>query len=73
MAIGMKTTKFKDEFKQLGVQELNEKLDALRREYFGLKLNAATSHVKDYSQFNKLRKNIARLETYKRLANKHAQ
>lgn len=64
----MQTTKIKDEFKQLSAQELKDRLDALRREYFGLRLNAATSHVKDYSQFNKLRKNIARVSTYIRQA-----
>lgn len=68
MAVGMQTTKIKDEFKQLSAQELKDRLDALRREYFGLRLNAATSHVKDYSQFNKLRKNIARVSTYIRQA-----
>lgn len=59
----MKITKIKDEFKNMGSNELVEKLDALRREYFGLKLNA---HVKDNSQFKKLKKNIARVETYLR-------
>ncbi len=57
----MKTAKFKDELKQLGIKELILKLDALRRDQFSLRLNSSTSHVKDYSQFSKGRKNIARV------------
>ena len=62
----MKVTKFKDEIKQLGVKDLIIKLDALRRDQFSLRLNSSTSHVKDYSQFEKNRKNIARILTYLR-------
>lgn len=68
----MKITKVKDEFKQLDVQDLQEKLDNLRRDLFGLKLNSSTSHVKDYSQFKKLRKNIAQASTYLEQAEKRA-
>jgi ribosomal protein L29 len=59
----MKVTKFKDEIKQLGLKELIIKLDAVRRDQFSLRLNSSTSHVKDYSQFRKGRKNIARILT----------
>jgi ribosomal protein L29 len=62
----MKTSNFKDEVKNLDVKELYMKLDGLRREQFSLKLNASTSHIKDYSQFKKTRKNIARILTYLR-------
>lgn len=62
----MKTNKIKDEFKQLEPKELVLKLDALRRDLFSLRLNSSTSHVKDYSQFKKNRKNIARILTYLR-------
>ena len=34
--------------------------------YLALRLNSSTSHVKDYSQFKKGRKNIARILTYLR-------
>lgn len=44
----------------LSRQELVIKADQLRRELFGLRLNALTSHIKDVSQFKKLRKDIAR-------------
>lgn len=60
----MKITKIKEEFRQSSIQELQEKLDNLRRDLFGLRLNSSTSHVKDYSQFKKLRKNIAQASTY---------
>jgi ribosomal protein L29 len=57
----MKVSKFKDEIKQLGIKELIIKLDALRRDQFSLRLNSSTAHVKDYSQFEKNRRNIARV------------
>ena len=69
----MKMTKIKDEFKQASVQDLKEKLDNLRRDLFGLKLNSSTSHVKDYSQFKKLRKNIAQASTYLEQAENRAK
>ena len=59
----MKITKFKNDISSLSSESLVEKLDHLKRELFGLRLNATTSHLKDYSQFNKLRKNIARVIT----------
>lgn len=68
----MKITKVKEEFKQSSVQDLQEKLDNLRRDLFGLRLNSSTSHVKDYSQFKKLRKNIAQASTYLEQAEKRA-
>jgi ribosomal protein L29 len=48
----------------MDVQELHKHLEGLRSELFGLRLNAATSHVKDYSQFKKMRRAIARALTY---------
>lgn len=48
------------ELKGMSESELREKVDNFRRELFGLRLNASTSHIKDYSQFKKLRKNVAR-------------
>ncbi len=59
----MKITALKDTLKQLEIKDLALKLDSLRREYFTLRLNSSTSHVKDYSQFKKSRKNIARTLT----------
>jgi large subunit ribosomal protein L29 len=59
----MKKENLKEEIKQLEHKELFAKLDALRRDLFSLRLNSSTSHVKDYSQFKKGRKNIARVLT----------
>jgi len=60
----MTVKELKNDLSQLKVDDLKERLDALRRELFSLRINAATAHVKDYSQFKKLRKNIARAETF---------
>ena len=62
----MKETKVKEDLKSMNVSELKAKRDVLRRERLNLVINAVTAHVKDYSQFRKLRKNIARVETYLR-------
>ncbi len=62
----MKVTKFKDEVKQLDATGLKGKLDAVRRELFNIQLHATTAHVKNYSQFRKLRKDIARVLTFVR-------
>ena len=59
----MKITKFKDEIKNLTLDQMNEKLNNTRLELFSLRLNAATAHVKDYSQYKKLRYQIACIET----------
>lgn len=60
----MKRTKIKEELKELTNDQLREKLESFRKEYFTLKLNAANAQVKDHSQFKELRKNIARTLTY---------
>lgn len=62
----MKLDEIKDELKQLDMDALKAKIDTWRQELFSLRINASTSHVKDYSQFKKLRKNIARALTYVR-------
>ena len=36
----------------------------LKKELFNLKLNASTMHVKDYSQFKKIRTSIAQALTF---------
>ncbi len=60
----MKVTKIKEELKSLSVEELTKKVETLRQGLFSLRLNASTAHVKDYSEFEKLKKNIARALTY---------
>jgi ribosomal protein L29 len=60
----MKKAKLKEELKSLNEHELKEKIEILRRERLNLIINAATAHVKDYSQFKRLHKDIARALTY---------
>lgn len=59
----MKKRDAKQDLKQLSLDEVQLKVDTLRKELFNVRLNAVTAHVKDYSQFKKLRKNIARALT----------
>ncbi len=59
-----KIRKIKDELKNMSEQQLNEQLESWEKELFLLRLNSATAHVKDYSQFKKLRSNVARAKTY---------
>jgi ribosomal protein L29 len=59
----MKVNEIKEELQRLSVNELKVRLDEMRQELFGYRLNSTTAHVKDYSQFKKLRKHIARGET----------
>lgn len=59
----MKTNDFKKELQQLSTQQMGEVLDGLQREMFKLKLNASTMHLKDYSLFKKIKRNIARVLT----------
>jgi large subunit ribosomal protein L29 len=58
--------KKKNELKNLSAQELGGKVDELRRELFSLRLQAATSPVKDHTQYKKLRREIACALTYLR-------
>lgn len=54
------------EITQLSANDLSLALGETRRAIFGLRLNAATTHLKDYSQYKKLRKQIARILTVAR-------
>lgn len=60
----MKVTKIKDELKKMDTLQLQEKLEQLRGQLFTLKLNAKTSHVKNYAEFKQLRQSIARVLTF---------
>ena len=59
----MKQIGFMQKLQQLSAEDLQDKLDGTRQDLFGLRLNTLTAHVKDYSQFKKLRKDIARIMT----------
>jgi len=48
------------ELRTMNVEQLHQQIEDLRRALFSLRLSAATSHIKDFSQFKKLRRNIAR-------------
>ncbi len=54
----------KKEMKGMSLEQLTERIEEARRELFSLRLNAVTAHVKDYSQFRKKRRTIARLLTF---------
>jgi large subunit ribosomal protein L29 len=47
-------------------QELATKLDEKHRELFDLRFKAATRQLKNHRQIPQIRKDIARLETFKR-------
>ena len=51
------------EFEKMSEKELRDKVFALRKELFELKLSAVSTHVKDNSQFKKKRASIARALT----------
>ncbi len=57
-------SKEKKALKQANKQLLVEKVVEYRTSLFKLRLAATTGHVKDYSQFKKLRKDLARALTY---------
>jgi ribosomal protein L29 len=59
----MKQMGFMQRVQQLSVEDLQKKLDSTRQDLFGLRINSASSPVKDYSQYKKLRKQAARLLT----------
>ena len=59
------------ELEKFDQAQLVEKVDEWRKELFQLRISKATSHIKDYSQFRKLRKNIARGMT--RIVELHTQ
>ena len=54
----------KQELKNMSENELQDRVESLRKDYFTLKLNTATAHIKDYSQFKKLRRDIAQALTF---------
>ena len=56
--------KVKNLLKQLDAGQLSAELEKMRRELFSLKLAVVTSPAKDYKQFRRMRKNIARGLTY---------
>jgi len=60
----MKIAKEREQLKVLSEKDLQEKANGLKRELFSIRLNSMTAHVKDYSQFKKLRRSVARALTF---------
>ena len=54
------------ELRSKSAQELNTELFSLRKEQFALRLQRATGQAVKPDQFDKVRKNIARLKTVQR-------
>ena len=54
----------KDEIKKLNVDLLKKEVAQWKKDLFNLKLNLTGGEVKDYSQFKKLRIDIARAITF---------
>lgn len=54
----------KEELKKLSNSELQKEVAQLRKELFDLRLSLDGGEVKDFSQFGKIRKNIARCLTF---------
>lgn len=59
----MKIDKEKELLKNMSVEDLENKFNELKKELFSLRLNSMTAHIKDYSQFKKLKKGVARVLT----------
>lgn len=59
----MKQMGFMQKMQQLSIEDLQKRLDSTRRDLFGLRINSASTPVKDYSQYKKLRRQAARILT----------
>ena len=55
------------EFRQMSPEQLTTREDELRTELFKLRTGAATEKVKDSSKTGKIKKNIARILTLRRM------
>jgi len=60
----MKTKQIKQELQTSDPAQLKTRLNELQRSLFMLRLGKKTSHTKDFSQFGKLRRDIARILTF---------
>jgi len=52
-----------NELRKMDGNALQQELEALRKEQFNLRMQAATQQLASPSQLNKVRKNIARVKT----------
>lgn len=60
----MKKDVKKEELKKLDIDSLKQELNNMRKELFNLRLSFRSGEVKDYSQFKKVKTNIARCFTF---------
>ena len=60
---------FMEKLQQLSAEDLRKKLDSTRHDLFGLRINSASTQVKDYSQYKKLRRQAARILTAMQMKN----
>ena len=65
------------EMRSMSKEQLQQYIEDSRRALFSLRLSAATSHIKDSSQFKKLRRVIARgltvLTAHNNTSSKHKE
>ena len=59
----MKTNKFVEELKNKSANQLNEELEAAKKELFNLRFQNATNQLDNTSRIKEVRKNIARIQT----------
>lgn len=57
-----------DELRQLSAEELEIKLDSLKKEFFDLKFRAKSGKIEKPSRLSQVRHDIARILTLKRQA-----
>ena len=65
----MEQMKLMQKLQQLTVEDLQKRLDSTRQDLFGLRINTASTQVKDCSQYKKLRRQAARILTAMQLKN----
>ena len=62
----MKTNTFVKELRGKSVEELNQELVAAKKELFNLRFQNATNQLDNTSRIKEVRKNIARIQKWKR-------
>jgi ribosomal protein L29 len=55
-----------NKFKNLEHTSLKNEVESMKKEYLNLKMSVFSGQMKDFSQFKKLRRNIARAFTHLR-------
>ena len=59
----MKTNTFVKDLRGKSVEELNQELEAAKKELFNLRFQNATNQLDNTSRIKEVRKNIARIQT----------